>query len=78
MGSSHAIRFTSTTTLGGKAGWPPASRLLIEAREALVEETVAPFADNLPRGIQARRDDIVGQSLGGQQDELRADDVSIR
>jgi hypothetical protein len=65
-------------TLGGKAGWSPASRLLFEAREALVKEAVAPFADNLPRGIQARRDDIVGETLGGQQDQLRADDVSIR
>jgi len=78
MGSSHAIRLISTTTLGGKAGWAPASRLLIEAGEALVEETVAPLADNLSRGIQARRDDIVGQPPGRQQDELRSDDVSIR
>jgi hypothetical protein len=78
MGSSHAIRLTSTTTLGGKAGWAPASRLLLETGEALVEEAVAPLADNLPRSIQARRDDIVGQSVGGQQDQLRADDISIR
>jgi hypothetical protein len=61
MGSSHAIRLTSTTTLGAKVGWAPASRLLIEAGEAWVKETVAPLADNLSRGIQARRDDIVGQ-----------------
>jgi hypothetical protein len=78
MGSSHAIRLISTTTLGGKAGWPPASRLLIEAGEALVEEAVAPLADNLSRRIQAGRDDIVGEPSGCQQDELRADDVAIR
>ena len=78
IGRSQAIRFTSTTTLGGKAGWSPASQRLVEARKALVEEPVAPLADDLPRGIQTRRDDIVGQSLGGQQDKLRADDVSIR
>jgi len=63
---------------GGKSGWPPASRLLIEAGEALVEEAVAPLADNLSRGIQARRDDIVGKPSGCQQDEPRADDVAIR
>jgi hypothetical protein len=78
MGHSHAIRFTSTMTLGGKAGWSPAARLLLEAREALVKEAVAPLADNLPRRIQALRDDIVGEALGGQQDQLRADDVAIR
>jgi len=78
MGHSHAIRFTSTMTLGEKAGWSPAARLLIEAREALVKEAVAPLADNLPRRIQALRDDIVGEALGGQQDQLRADDVAIR
>jgi hypothetical protein len=65
-------------TLGGKAGWSPASRLLLEASETVVEEPVAPLADDLPRGVQPCRDDIVGQSLGGQQDQLRADDVSIR
>src|ERR1700682_1721891 len=78
IGSSHATRLISTTTLEGKAGWAPASRLLIEAREALVEEAGAALADNLSRGIQARRDDIVGKPPGCQQDQLRADDVSIR
>jgi hypothetical protein len=33
---THAIRLISMTTLGGKAGWAAASRLLIEAGEALV------------------------------------------
>jgi len=78
MGRSQAIRLTSTTTVGGKAGWAPASRLLIEARKTFVKEPVAPLADNLPRGIQARRDDVIGQALGGQEDELGPDDVSIR
>jgi hypothetical protein len=78
MGRSHAIRLTSTTTLGGKAGWAPASRLFIKARKALLKETVAPLADNLPWGIQARRDDVIGQALGGQEDQLGPDDVSIR
>jgi hypothetical protein len=78
MGRSHAIRFTSTTTVGGKAGWPPASRLFFQAREALLKEPVAPLADNLPWGIQTRRDDVIGQALGGQEDQLGPDDVSIR
>jgi hypothetical protein len=39
---------------------------------------VAPFADDLPRRIEARGDEIVAQALGGQEDDLRADNVSIR
>jgi hypothetical protein len=52
IGSSHAIRLISTTTLGGKAGWAPASRLRIKAGDALAEEAVAPLADNLSRRIR--------------------------
>jgi hypothetical protein len=74
----QAIRLTSTTTLGGKAGWAPASRLLVEARKALIKETVAPLAGDLPWGIQACGDNVIGQSLRGQEDQLGPDDVSIR
>ena len=78
LGNSHASRLTSTTTLGGKAGWAPASRLFLKAGQALIEKAVAPFADDLARRIESRGDEIVPESLGGQQDDLRADDVSIR
>ena len=40
--------------------------------------TVAPLADDLPRRIQPRGDDIVAQALGREQDDLGADDVPIR
>lgn len=66
LGSSQASRLTSTTTLGGKAGRPPASRLLLKAGHAFFEEAVAPFADDLPRRIEARGDEIVAEALGGQ------------
>jgi hypothetical protein len=62
MGRSHAIRFTSTTTVGGKAGRTPAARRLVEAREAVVEEAMAPLADDLPRRIQARADLVVAEA----------------
>jgi hypothetical protein len=39
---------------------------------------VAPFADDLARRIESCGDEIVAESLGGEQDDLRADDVSIR
>src|SRR6266436_4012034 len=78
LGNSHASRLTSTTTLGGKAGCAPASRLFLKAGHSVFKETVAPFADDLARCIESRGDEIVAESLGGQQDNLRADDVTIR
>jgi hypothetical protein len=44
----------------------------------LFEEAVAPFADNLPRRIETGGDDIVAEALGCEQDDPRADNVSIR
>jgi hypothetical protein len=78
MGRSQAIRFTSTMTLGRKAGWTPATRFLVEAREALLEEPVAPLADDLSRGIQPRADLIVAETSGRQEDDLGADNITIR
>jgi hypothetical protein len=77
-GSSQASRLTSTTTLGGKAGCPPASRLFLKAGHAVFKEPVAPFADDLARCIETGGDDIVAEPLGSEQDDLRADNVSIR
>jgi hypothetical protein len=65
-------------TLGGKAGCPPASRLFLKAGHSLFKEPVAPLADNLARRIEAGGDDIVAEPLGGEQDDLRADNISIR
>jgi len=78
LGSSQASRLTSTTTLGGKAGWGPASRLFLQTGQALLEEALAPLADDLARRIEPRGDDIVAQALGREQDDLGADDVTIR
>jgi len=47
-GLSQARRLTSTTTLGGKAGCAPASWLFVQAGEALIEEPLPPFTDDLP------------------------------
>lgn len=78
VGNSQASRLMSTTTLGGKAGCPPASRLFLKAGQAFVKEAVAPFADDLARRIESGGDDIVAESFGGEQDDLRADDIPIR
>ena len=63
---------------GGKAGCAPASRLFLKAGHSVFEETVAPFADDLARRIESRGNEIVAESLGRQQDDLRANDVTIR
>jgi len=39
---------------------------------------VAPFAHDLAGRIEARGDDIIAESFGGQQDDLCTDHVSIR
>jgi hypothetical protein len=78
LGSSHASRLMSTTTLGGKAGWTPASRLLIQTGQSVSEEAVAPLADDLARRIEPGRDDIIPEAFGCQQHDLGANDVTIR
>jgi len=64
--------------LGGKAGWAPAARLLVEAREAVFEEAMAPLTDDLPWGVQPRADFVVAKPTSGQEHDLGADHVSIR
>jgi len=44
---------------GGKAGWPPAPRFLLKARQAGQAEALAPLADDLPGRTQAGADEIV-------------------
>jgi hypothetical protein len=78
MGRSHAIRFTSTLTLGGKAGWTPAARLLIEAREAVVKEAVAPFTDDLAWRVQSCADLVIAEAGRRKEDNFGADDITIR
>jgi hypothetical protein len=39
---------------------------------------VAPFADDLARRIETGGDDVVAEPLGGEQDDLRANNISIR
>src|SRR5207302_8312587 len=50
----------------------------VQARQALVEEPFSPFADDLTLQTEARRDEVVPQAAGGQEDNLRANDVAIR
>jgi hypothetical protein len=69
---------TSTTTLGGKAGWAPAAGLLVQPREAFGAEPLAPLADNLAGRIQARGNDVIREALRREQNDLRPNDIAIR
>lgn len=59
-GSSHAKALIAITTPGGKAGRPAVSRLFLQAGQALLEEALAPLADDLAGRVQARRDLVIG------------------
>jgi hypothetical protein len=39
---------------------------------------LAPFADDLAGRIESSGDDVVRQALGGIEDDLGSDDISIR
>ena len=78
LGSSHASRLTSTMTLGGKAGWTPASRCFLEARKPFFKEAFPPLANDLASEVEPRSDDIVTETGRGQKDDFRANDVPIR
>src|SRR6516225_10130421 len=80
-GSSQARAFTCTTTLGGKEGGTPASRLLFQPGETSQCKSFTPLAHDLARSVrsvQACSDDIIGQALGGQEHDFSSDDITIR
>src|SRR4249919_2796401 len=66
-GSSQASALIATTTPGGKAGWSPAARLLVEARQTLVIEALTPLADDLARHAQTCSDALVAKPLARQE-----------
>jgi len=55
----------------GKAGGTPAPRLRLQVRKSREGESRAPLADQLARRIQARSDNVVGETLRREQYDLR-------
>lgn len=64
--------------MGGKAGFAPASRFVLKPWQAGQAKSLAPFADDLARRIEPGSDSIVGEALGCQEDDLGANDITIR
>jgi hypothetical protein len=40
--------------------------------------SLAPLADDLAPRIEAGHDDLIGEALGREQDDVRADNLAIR
>jgi len=52
--------------------------VLLQARETVFEDTLAPHADDLTPGVESSGDLIVGQTVGGEQDHSGADHLEVR
>jgi hypothetical protein len=77
-GNSQARALTWTTRLGGKSGFSPASGLPLEAREAGQSEPLPPLADDLTRRIEAAGDQVIGNAFRCHENDLGANNVTIR
>src|SRR5271166_293704 len=77
-GSSQASALIATTTLGGKAGWSPATRLFVQAWKSPGIVALTPLADDLARHAQACGDAIVAKPLARQEHDLGAHNITIR
>lgn len=77
-GVSHAIRLTATITLGRQAGWAPAAWLFLQPCKAVADKPLAPLADDLARCVEPGSNLVVAQAGGRPQDDLGANDVTIR
>ena len=77
-GSSQARALIATSTLGGKAGRTASPRALLEAGEALLEEALAPLADDLSGGVQPGGNLVVAEPFGGVEHDPGANDVPVR
>ena len=77
-GISHARALTATTTSGGK--FPRAARpgFVAEAGQTAFEKPLSPLADDLTGGVEALADRLVGQAIGGVEDDPGAQNVYIR
>ena len=65
-------------TLGGKAGWAPATRLSLKAAQPMAVETLTPLRDDLAWQIDPRCDRVFSEPLSRKEDNLGSDDFAIR
>src|SRR5437660_12374324 len=68
-GSAQASALTSATTRGGESGLSPPARRLLEPRQSLLVEALAPFPDGVHPDLKAAGDLPVLEPLGRHQDD---------
>jgi hypothetical protein len=68
-GNSHAKALISALTEGGKDPGTPGTLVILQARQALLEESFAPTMNHLRARIATSRDLHVRHTIGGQQDD---------
>jgi hypothetical protein len=68
----------ATTTLGGKAGRTPATLPVLEARQPIGAEPLAPFAGDLAWHAELGRYAVVAKTPARQEHDLRPYDVAMR
>jgi hypothetical protein len=76
-GSSQASALIATTTLGGKAGWPPAAWSVVETRQPLKTEPLTPLAGDLAWQAKLSCYPIVAEPPAREQYDLRPHDIAI-
>jgi hypothetical protein len=64
-GNSHATALTSATCSGGKTARATRALLVLQPLDSLLGEPSSPLAHDPRRGVQARSDLAIIQTIGG-------------
>src|SRR5215210_17735 len=76
-GSSQAMAFTSILASGGKARGSARTRSIFQPLQTFLVESLAPFPDHLRAGVQPGGYLLVGDFLGGQENDPGANHLPI-
>src|SRR5215210_1076282 len=77
-GSSQAMAFTSTLTEGGKGRGPARAGPIFQSGQTFLVKALAPLRDRLGCGVQPLGYLLVGDFLGGQEDDPGAHHLPVR
>jgi hypothetical protein len=72
------MAFTCATIRGGKNRGTTSAGTLLQSRQPFSEEPLPPLTHDRPRHIEALPDLLVLHPIGGEEDDLGPNDVSIR
>jgi hypothetical protein len=72
------MALTRTTSSGGEDPGPTGSWAVVETKQSLLEETLAPHAHDLASCAEMLRDLIIGEAFVSQENHLGPEDLEIR